>query len=229
MRQKEIAIRTAMGASRGRIIRQLLTESILLSVAGGTLGLLLARWGVTLIVAISPNSIPRAKEIDLDGRVLAFTLGVSLLTGIIFGLVPALQSSKPDLNETLKDAGRGSTSSRHLFRSGLVVLEVAGTMVLLVCAGLMIRSFYRLLQVDPGFNYDHLLTFNISLPPKKYPEEAQKINFYEQLAERLRMLPGVQTVGVSSGLPLGNNGWQTSFRVEGQPEPEPGHTPLTEA
>jgi putative ABC transport system permease protein len=228
-RQKEIAIRTALGASRGRIIRQLLTESILLSVAGGALGLLLARWGVKLIVAISPNSIPRATEIDLDGRVVAFTVGISLFTGIIFGLVPALQSSKPDLNETLKDAGRGSTASRHLFRSGLVVSEVALTLVLLIGAGLMIRSFYRLQQVDPGFNYDHLLTFNVSLPPKKYPEDQQKINFYEQLTEKLRALPGVQTVGVSSGLPLGNNGWQTSFRVEGQPEPEPGHTPLTEA
>ncbi len=228
-RQKEIAIRTALGASRGRIIRQLLTESILLSAAGGALGLLLARWGVKLIVAISPNSIPRATEIDLDGRVVAFTVGVSLFTGIIFGLVPALQSSKPDLNETLKDAGRGSTGSRHLFRSGLVVSEVALTLVLLIGAGLMIRSFYRLQQVDPGFNYDRLLTFNISLPPKKYPEDQQKINFYEQLAEKLTALPGVQTVGVSSGLPLGNNGWQTSFRVEGQPEPEPGHTPLTEA
>jgi putative ABC transport system permease protein len=228
-RQKEFAIRTALGASRSRIVRQLLTESILLSVAGGGLGLLLARWGVKLIIAVSPNSIPRSREINLDGRVLAFTIGVSVLTGIIFGLVPALQSSKPDLNETLKDAGRGSTGSRHLFRSGLVVSEVALTLVLLIGAGLMIRSFYHLQQVDPGFNDDHLLTFNISLPPKKYPEEAQKINFYEQLAEKIRALPGVQTVGVSSGLPLGNNGWQTSFRVEGQPEPEPGHTPLTEA
>src|SRR5205807_8159753 len=116
-RQKEIAIRTALGASRGRIVRQLLTESILLSIVGGGLGLALAHWGVKLIIAISPNSIPRSREIDLDGRVLAFTIGVSVLTGIIFGLVPALQSSKPDLNETLKDAGRGSTGSRHHFRS----------------------------------------------------------------------------------------------------------------
>jgi putative ABC transport system permease protein len=228
-RQKEIAIRTALGASRRRIVRQLLTESILLSVAGGALGLLLARWGVKLIVAISPNSIPRSREINLDGRVLAFTVCVSVLTGIIFGLVPALQSSKPDLNETLKDAGRGSTGSRHLFRSGLVVSEVALTFVLLIGAGLMLRSFYRLQQVDPGFSYGHLLTFSVSLPPKKYPEDQQKINFYEQLAERIRALPGVQTVGVSSGLPLGNNGWQTSFRVEDQPEPEPGQTPLTDA
>jgi predicted permease len=229
-RQKEIAIRTALGASRRRIVRQLLTESVLLSVAGGALGLLLARWGVKLIIAISPNSIPRSREINLDGRVLAFTVGVSVLTGIIFGLVPALQSSKPDLNETLKDAGRGSTGSRHLFRGGLVVSEVALTLVLLVGAGLMIRSFYRLQQVDPGFNYDHLLTFSVSLPTKQYPEDQQKINFYEQLAEKIRTLPGVQTVGGSSGLPLGNNGrQQTLFRVDGQPEPEPGQTPVTDA
>ncbi|HSO75726.1 MAG TPA: ABC transporter permease, partial [Blastocatellia bacterium] len=228
-RQKEIAIRTALGASRGRIVRQLLTESILLSLVGGALGLLLARWGVKLIVAISPNSIPRSSEINLEGRVVAFTVGVSLLTGIIFGLVPALQARKPDLNETLKDAGRGSTGGRHLFRSGLVVSEVALTLVLLIGAGLMIRSFYRLQQVDPGFNHERLLTFSISLPSKKYPEPPQRINFYEELAEKLRGLPGVQAVGLASGLPLGNNGWQTSFRIDGQPEPEPGQRPLTEA
>ncbi|HKS41991.1 MAG TPA: ABC transporter permease [Blastocatellia bacterium] len=228
-RQKEIAIRTALGASRWRIIRQLLTESVLLSIFGGTFGLLLANWGVKLIIAISPNQIPRAREIGLDNRVLAFTIGVSVLTGIIFGLVPALQMSKPDLNETLKDAGRGSTGKRHVLRSALVVAEVALTLVLLVGAGLMIRSFYRLQQVDPGFNYDNLLTFNISLPQKKYAEDAQKINFYDQITEKIRALPGVQMVGLASGLPLGNNGWQTSFVVDGQPPPEPGQTPLTEA
>ena len=228
-RQKEIAIRTALGARRWRVIRQLLTESILLSIFGGAFGLLLANWGVKLIIAISPNSIPRAREIGLDNRVLAFTIAVSLLTGIIFGLVPALQMSKPDLNETLKDAGRGSTGRRHVLRSALVVAEVALTLVLLVGAGLMIRSFYRLQQVDPGFNYDNLLTFNISLPQKKYAEDAQKINFYDQVTEKIRALPGIQTVGLSSGLPLGNNGWQTSFVIDGQPPPEPGKTPLTEA
>ncbi|MGA9769115.1 MAG: ABC transporter permease [Blastocatellia bacterium] len=228
-RQKEIAIRTALGASRWRIIRQLLTESILLSVFGGAFGLLLASWGVKLIVAISPNSIPRAREIGIDNRVLVFTILVSLLTGIIFGLVPALQMSKPDLNETLKDAGRGSTGRRHVLRSALVVAEVALTLVLLVGAGLMIRSFYRLQQVDPGFNYDNLLTFNISLPQKKYTDDAQRTNFYNQATEKIRALPGVQTVGLSSGLPLGNNGWQTSFVIDGQPPPEPGKTPITEA
>jgi putative ABC transport system permease protein len=227
-RQKEMAIRTALGASRWRIVRQLLTESVLLSFLGGALGLLLARWGVKLIIAISPNTIPRSREINLDMRVVAFTIGISVLTGIVFGIVPSLLASKPDLNETLKEAGRGSTGSRHLFRSGLVVSEVALTMVLLIGAGLMIRSFYRLLQVNPGFNYDHLLTFNISLPQKKYAEDQQRINFFEQVAERLRALPGVESVGLSTGLPLGNNGWQTSFVVDGQPPPEPGKTPLTE-
>ncbi|HEY3134922.1 MAG TPA: ABC transporter permease [Blastocatellia bacterium] len=228
-RQKEMAIRTALGASRWRIVRQLLTESVLLSFLGGVLGLLLARWGVKLIIAISPNTIPRSREINLDTRVVVFTIGVSVLTGVLFGIVPSLLASKPDLNETLKEAGRGSTGSRHLFRSGLVVSEVALTMVLLIGAGLMIRSFYRLLQVNPGFNYDHLLTFNVALPQKKYAEEQQRINFFDQVVDRLRALPGVEAVGLASGLPLGNNGWQTSFRIEGQPPPEPGKVPLTEA
>jgi putative ABC transport system permease protein len=228
-RQKEMAIRTALGASRWRIVRQLLTESLLLSLVGGGLGLLLASWGVKLIIAVSPNSIPRSREIEVDARVLIFTITVAVLTGIVFGLVPALQSAKPDLNETLKDAGRGSTGRRHFLRNALVVAEVALTVVPLMSAGLMIRSFYRLQQVDPGFNGDQLLTFNVSLPDKKYPEDPQKITFYEQVADRLRTLPGVEVVGLSSGLPLGNNGWQTSFVVDGQPPPEPGKTPLTEA
>lgn len=227
-RQKEIAIRTALGASRTRIIRQLLTESMLLSFAGGVLGLLLAQAAVKLIVAISPNSIPRAVEIGLDQRVLAFTVAVSLLTGIIFGLAPALQASKPDLNETLKEAGRGSTGRRHILRSALVVSEVALTMVLLIGAGLIIRSFYRLQRVDPGFVADHLLTFNVALPQKKYAEGQQRINFYQQLLQNLRALPGVESVGMATGLPLGNNGWQSGFWIEGRPEPPQGQRPLTE-
>jgi len=227
-RQKEIAIRTALGASRTRIVRQLLTESMLLSFAGGALGLLLARAGVTLIVAISPNSIPRSTEIGLDPRVLAFTIAISVLTGMIFGLAPALQASKPDLNETLKDAGRGSTGRRRLLRSGLVVSEVALTMVLLIGAGLMIRSFYRLQRVDPGFVADNLLTFNVSLPQKKYAEDQQRINFYQQLLQNLHGMPGVQSVAMATGLPLGNNGWQSGFWIEGRPEPPQGQRPLTE-
>lgn len=223
-----MAIRTALGASRTRIVRQLLTESFLLSFAGGVFGVLLAHWGVKLIIAISPNSIPRFKEIGLDGRVLLFTMGVSILTGVIFGLAPALQASKPDLNETLKEAGRGSTGPRHVMRSILVVSEVALTLVLLIGAGLMIRSFYHLQQVDPGFSADNLLTFNVSLPQKKYPEPQQRINFYQQLLQKIAAMPGVQSVAMATGLPLGNNGWQSGFWIEGRPEPPQGQRPLTE-
>lgn len=227
-RQKEIAIRTALGASRMRIIRQLLTESMLLSFAGGVLGLVLAQAGVKLIIAISPNSIPRVAEIGLDPRVVIFTFAVSVLTGMIFGLAPALQASKPDLNETLKDAGRGSTGRRHILRSGLVISEVALTLVLLIGAGLMIRSFYHLQRVDPGFAADNLLTFNVALPSKKYAEPRQQVNFYQQLLQNLRALPGVQSAGMATGLPLGNNGWQSSFWIEGRPQPAQGQRPLTE-
>jgi putative ABC transport system permease protein len=227
-RQKEMAIRAALGASRMRIVRQLLTESMLLSFASGALGLLLAQLGVKLIIAVSPNSIPRSAEIGLDPRVLTFTIAVSVLTGVIFGLAPALQASKPDLNETLKDAGRGSTGGRRILRSGLVVAEVALTMVLLIGAGLMIRSFYRLQRVDPGFAPDNLLTFSVSLPQRKYPEGQQRINFYQQLLQNLSGVPGVQSAGMATGLPLGNNGWQSGFWIEGRPPPPQGQEPLTE-
>ena len=228
VRQKEIAIRVALGAGRWRIIRQLMTESVLLAVLGGGLGLTLAKWGVQLLIAISPNSVPRSREIGLDTRVLLFTLAVAILTGLIFGLVPALQASKPDVHEVLKDAGRGSTGSRHLFRSGLVIAEVALTVVLLIGAGLMIRSFYRLQQVDPGFSADQLLTFSVSLPQKKYFDSAGRVNFYQQLLQNLRGLPGVEAVGMATGLPLGNNGWQSGFWIVGRPDPPRGQRPLTE-
>jgi putative ABC transport system permease protein len=228
-RQKEIAVRVALGASRWRVIRQLLTESVLLSVVGGSLGLLLAQWGVSLILAISPNDIPRSREVNLDARVLAFTIAISVLTGLIFGIVPALQASRFDVHETLKEAGRGNTGRHHWVRNSLVIVEMATTLVLLVGAGLLIRSFYQLQQVNPGFSYDNLLSFSVSLPQKKYPDEQKQLAFYQQVVENLRALPGVKDVALSSGLPLGNNGWQTSFRIEGQPEPEPGQTPLMEA
>jgi putative ABC transport system permease protein len=227
-RQKEMALRTALGASRWRVIRQLLTESVLLSLIGGGLGLLLAKWGVKAILAISPNSIPRAQEIGLDGRVVAFTVLISVLTGLVFGLVPALQASRVDLNEALKDAGRGSTGKRHWFRSGLVVAEIMLTLVLLVGAGLLIRSFYHLQKVDPGFIVDNLLTFNLALPQAKYPDEQRKTDFFDQVLQKIRVLPGVEAAGMASGLPLGNNGWQSGFTIEGRPDPPPGQNPLTE-
>jgi len=227
-RQKEMAIRTAMGAGRWRIARQLLTESVLLALVGGALGLLVARWGIQLILYISPDAIPRWREINLDWKVLAFTISVSLLTGILFGLVPALQAGEVDVNETLKETGRG-TSGKHWLRSSLVVVEVATTLVLLIGAGLMIRSFYRLQNVNPGFSYARLATFTVSLPQKKYVTEEQRTEFFKRLLENIRTLPGVEASAAASGLPLGNNGWQTSFVVDGQPPPPRDQTPLMEA
>ncbi|MCU1267446.1 MAG: hypothetical protein JWM21_3764 [Acidobacteria bacterium] len=227
-RQKEMAIRAAMGAGRWRIARQLLTESVLLGLIGGSLGLLLARWGIELILYISPNAIPRSKEIGLDWRVMAFTLGVSFVTGLLFGLVPALQAGVVDVHETLKETGRG-TSRRHWLRSSLVVVEVATTLVLLIGAGLMIRSFYRLQKVNPGFSYEHLTSFSVSLPEKKYKANVQQEDFYKRLLENLRGLPGVESTAAASGLPLGNNGWQTGFVVDDRPRPPRDQTPLMEA
>jgi len=227
-RRKEMAIRSAMGAGRWRIVRQMLTESILLSLIGGSLGLLLARGGIDLILYISPNAIPRAREIGLDWMVLGFTIGVSFLTGILFGLIPAIQAGEVDVHETLKETGRG-TSGRHWLRSSLVIVEVATTLVLLIGAGLMIRSFYLLQKVNPGFSHENLTSFTVSLPQKKYASEEQRASFYTRLFDELRPLPGVESVAAASGLPLGNNGWQTSFTIDGQPPPPPNQIPLMEA
>ena len=227
-RKKEMAIRTAVGASRWRIARQLLTESILLSLIGGTLGLVLARWGVDLILYVSPNAIPRSREIGLDWTVLAFTVGVSFLTGILFGLIPAIQAGEVDVHETLKESGR-SMSGRQWLRSSLVVVEVATTLVLLIGAGLMVRSFYLLQKVNPGFSHEHLNSFSISLPQKKYATNETRSAFYNHLLENIRALPGVESVAAASGLPLGNNGWQTGFVIDGQPPPPRDQTPLMEA
>jgi len=189
-RQKEMAVRSAMGAGRWRITRQLLTESVLLSLVGGTLGLLIARWCIDFILYISPNVIPRSREISLDWRVLAFTIGVSFLTGILFGLVPAWQAGVVDVHETLKETGRG-TSGRHWLRSSLVVVEVSTTLVLLIGAGLMIRSFYRLQNVNPGFSYARLASFTVSLPQKKYATEEQSSGYWKTfvLCPVLKRLP----------------------------------------
>ena len=227
-RRKEMAIRTAVGASRWRIARQLLTESVLLSLTGGVLGLLLAHWGVKLILFVSPDAIPRSREIGLDWTVLAFTLGVSFLTGILFGLIPAIQAGEVDVHETLKESGRGN-SGRQWLRSSLVVVEVATTLVLLIGAGLMIRSFYLLQKVNPGFSHEQLTSFSISLPQKKYANDEARQSFYNQLLENTRSLPGVESVAAASGLPLGNNGWQTSFVIDGQEPPPREQTPLMEA
>jgi putative ABC transport system permease protein len=189
---------------------------------------LLARWGIDLILYVSPDAIPRSKEIGLDWTVLAFTIGVSFVTGILFGLVPALQAGEVDVHETLKETGRGVTG-RQWLRSSLVVAEVATTLVLLIGAGLMIRSFYLLQKVNPGFSYEHLTSFSVALPDKKYPTVENSISFYDRLLQNLGTLPGVESAAAASGLPLGNNGWQTGFIVEGRPAPPVEETPLMEA
>ncbi|HLM25293.1 MAG TPA: ABC transporter permease, partial [Pyrinomonadaceae bacterium] len=227
-RRKEMAIRTAVGASRWRIARQLLTESILVSMIGGAIGLFLAYWGVQLILYMSPTAIPRSREIGLSWIILLFTLGVSFVTGVLFGLIPAIQAGEVDVHETLKETGRG-TSGRNWLRSSLVVAEVATTLVVLIFAGLMIRSFYKLQQVNPGFSHDRLTSFSIALPEKKYATEEVQGSFYSRLLENIRALPGVESAAAASGLPLGNNGWQTSFLIEGQPAPPRDQTPLMEA
>jgi predicted permease len=223
-RQKEIAIRTALGASRYRIIRQLLTESVVLALAGGVLGLLLAKWGMEVLLTLVPPNLPRLSDVSLDGRVLVFSAAITLLTGVVFGLIPALQASKPNLNETMKDAGRGSTEGgrRQFTRNSLVVLEVASALVLLMGAGLMTKSFMRLQNVDPGFNPDKALTMSVSLPQRKYPEPNQRVAFFQQLIEKVKPLQGVQSVGATSLMPLSYDDLVGGFVIQGQPPLPPG-------
>jgi predicted permease len=200
-REREMAVRVALGAGRRRLVRQLLTESVLLALLGGALGVLLAYGGVRLFIAFNPD-VPRLAEIGVDLMVLAFSLLVTVLTGIIFGLAPALHSSKTNLNESLKEGGRGATSSRHFIRNALVIAEVAMAMFVLIGAGLTIKSFKRALDVDLGFQSDRALTFRLSLPQTKYKDNAQVITFYRRLVDHLKVLPGVQVVGGVSQLPL---------------------------
>src|SRR5688572_723986 len=228
-RQREIATRTALGAGRWRIIRQLLTESMLLSLAGGVVGLLLAKWGTDLLLTLAPSDLPRMSNVSIDGRALAVTAAITFLTPLIFGLVPALQASKPNLNETMKDAGRGSTEGgrRKFIRSTLVVLEVASALVLLVGAGLLIKSFWRLQKVDPGFNPDNALTAWVPLPKNKYPEDSQKVLFFQQLIERVSALPGVQAAGAAHVVPMTGFDNVLSFEVDGRPPLPPGSSQST--
>jgi len=225
---KEIALRIALGASRLRIIRQLLTESTLLALAGGALGLVLAYQGIQMLVALNPADIPRVKEINLDFNVLGWTILLSVLTGVLSGLAPALQVSRPNLNETLQEGGRGSDpgSTRHLIRKVLVVLEVAISLVLLTGAGLLIKSFINLQRVDPGFNSDNVLTMRVSLPSYKYTEPEKIKGFTTELLQRLKHLPGVEFAAVSTALPLSTLEAASSFQVEGQPPPADGSMPI---
>jgi len=201
-RQKEIAVRLALGAGRWRLIRQLLTESLMLSLTGGVAGLMLALWGVSTLAAVMPEKLASAKAVTLDLRVLAFTLLVSMLTGIIFGLVPAFQSTRLNLNAVLKEGGRDAARGRSGLRSLLVVAEIALALVLLVGAGLMINSFLRLRQVDTGFKADGLLTLEIDPTLSRFPDQTSLAGFYDRLIERIGALPGVESAGVVTRLPL---------------------------
>jgi len=212
-RRKEMAVRVALGADRRRIIRQLLTESVLLAALGAALGILLAFWGTSLIASQLPDGIPRLEQAHIDAPVLVFTLFVSLLTGLIFGLAPALQGSRPNLTEELKEGDRGSSRARQRVHSLLVVCEVALTLTLLVGAGLLIQSFRRVLQVDPGFNPRNLLTMQISV---NNSDGQQVANFFEQLQRNVRSLPGVKSVAVSNGLPFRGTNYP-GFFIEGRP------------
>jgi putative ABC transport system permease protein len=222
-REREIAVRAALGAARSRIVRQLLTESVLLALVGGGAGALIAVWGLEVLKSLAPADTPRLEQIGVDARVFLFALGVSCLTALIFGLVPALQSSRPDLNETLKEGGRSSTAGvrgRRL-RNWLVVSEIALTLVLLVGAGLLLKSFVRLQQVNLGFNPERLLTARTQLPRSKYPADQREkvIAFYEQLTERLQNSPGVEAVGAVGTMLLSNTPNSTTFTIEGRPNP----------
>ena len=218
-RQREIAIRTAMGAGRGRLARQLLTESVLLSVIGGTAGLVLAYAAVQGLVASNPVNLPRMDAVGLDGPVLLFTGGITIVLGLLFGLAPAIQAARPALHGMLKDGVRSSHRGGGL-RATLVVSEVALAIVLLIGAGLMLKSFRRWIAVDPGFNPARVLTLSVSLPGAKYPSPEQRVAFYDQLRHGIAALPGVEKVGGNVALPMTNNNWTQSFRVEGfQPAP----------
>jgi putative ABC transport system permease protein len=216
-RHKEMALRSALGASRLRVVRQLLTESVLLSFAGGVLGLGLAVWWSDLLIALGKKDIPRAIQVGLDWRVLGFTLGVTLLTGFVFGLVPALHLSKTDLNESLKEGrGSGGGARKNRVRGVLVIAELAIAVVLLVGAGLLIQSFWRLQHVNSGLQTQNVLTFNVSLPEAQYSSEKQA-RFYRDLANRLRSLPGVQSASAAMPLPLSGDRMGISFQIEERP------------
>ena len=222
VRGKEMALRAAMGASRARIIRQLLTESLLLSFLGGALGLLIAQWGTEALIAAVPQNIPRISTIQLDAAVLAFTLLVSLATGVIFGLVPAWQASHVDLNTALKSGSRTSSGGERKgrLRNGLIVAEVALALVLLICAGLLIQSFARLGRVQSGLKTEQLLTARVQLPDIAYPKNENIIAFFEQFLPRVRALPGVESASVIVPLPLSGSNMVTSFDNEEHPLPD---------
>jgi putative ABC transport system permease protein len=227
-RHREISIRAALGASRARLVRQLLTESVVLSLCGGAAGLLLARWGLDALLALAPTSLPRVTEIRLDSGVLVFSLALSVLTGLVFGIAPAWLAARADVNEALKQGSRGSTEggARGRLRSALVVLEVTFALMLLGGAGLLARSFMQLAQVDPGFNPANATLLRLSLPQKKYALPEQQNAFADALLDRVRALPGVQFAGITHSMPLVGD-YVLGFNIEGRPAIAPSDLPST--
>ncbi|MBA3385828.1 MAG: ABC transporter permease, partial [Chthoniobacterales bacterium] len=216
-REREFAIRLALGAGRMQLVRQMLSESILLALVGGVAGVVLAVWGLDLLRAIGSQTVPRIAEVNIDLRVLLVTLTVAIGTGIIFGLIPALASGKPELTEALKEGGRGSTSGlrRNRLRNALVVTEVALALVLLVGASLLLKSFVRLQNVDPGFNPKNVLTMEVALPLLKYPRGKPVADLYAEATRRVKALPGVEAAAFTSVLPLSGSNSDSSFTIEG--------------
>lgn len=234
-REREIAIRGALGASRLRVVRQLLTESLVLAFAGGLLGLILAAWSVRLLRGVVPDMFPMMKQMTVDSRVLLFTVGICMLTSLLFGLVPALKASRTDLNTTLKEAGGRSESSggSQRIRSTLLASEVALAVLLSVSAGLLVRSFVRVMKVNPGLRTENILTMNLSLPDVRYPTPLQRMTFYKTLVERLETLPGVKSAGAVQFLPLRVSILSfrigvTRFQIQGQPVVPEDQQPLAD-
>jgi predicted permease len=226
-RQREIAVRAALGAERWRIVRQFLIESLLLALLGGAAGLLLAFWGIHVLLALVPASMPRADSIGLDARVLLFTAVVSILTGIVFGLVPALQSSALNLRDALQESGRGSGESlqRNRLRSALVGSEFALAFLLMIGAGLMVRTFFALRAIDPGFQPHHVLTAVVSIAGSEEAQPQKRFAFYQQVLHRVAALPGIESVSAINHVPLAGDTWGFPFAIEGRPPSRPGESP----
>jgi putative ABC transport system permease protein len=228
-RRREIAIRSALGAGRWRLVRQFLTESLLLFILGGALGLLVSKWGVDLLVSRASAFMPRAGEVELDGRVIGFTLLISFLTGMVFGLVPAIQSTKTDVQSALKEGGNSGQSPRgNRLRSALVVAEIAAALVLLIGAGLLIKSFRQLLSTDPGLKPENVITMGLTLPPSLYPTHQSRALFFQQALEKVGESPGVEAAGVVNILPIQNSGYNGKVWVDGDAAPPPGSEPIAE-
>ena len=225
-RHRELSIRAALGANRFRLVRQLLTESVLLALCGGAAGLLVANWGLAALLALAPEDLPRASGIQLDATVLIFSFLLSIVTGVVFGVAPAWLAAHTDMNESLKQGSRGSTDARGRLRGALVVIEVAFALVLLGGAGLLARSFMRLTHVDPGFNPNNATVLRLALPEKKYEKNEQQVAFADALLEKLHVLPGVQEVGLTHTLPLLGD-WVLTFEIAGRPKLAPSDLPNT--